>query len=153
MHIVSASESMKRLIVSKSIKISAPASKIWEVLTNTDFTKQYMFGCEAVSEWSTGSALIWKGAKDGKTYVKGNVVGIVPGRFLQYTTFDPNAAYEDKPSNYTTVTYEIKEKENHTVLSVSQGDFAEQPEAERRYLETTTGWESVLPKIKELAEK
>ena len=60
----------KELIVKKTIILSAEVSKVWDALTNPEQTKQYMFGCEAISDWQIGSPLIWKGAADGKAYVK-----------------------------------------------------------------------------------
>jgi len=34
---------------------------VWDALTNPSMTKQYMFGCETVSDWETGSELLWQG--------------------------------------------------------------------------------------------
>ena len=144
---------MKELIVKKSIKINSSASKIWEVLTNPEFTKQYMFGCELISDWKVGSAVIWKGAADGKVYVKGNLLKIETEKLLQFTVFDPNMGIEDTPSNYTTVTFELTSENNNVTLSVSQGDFAKIAEGEKRYNDTIAGWDLVSPKIKELSEK
>ena len=50
-----------------------------------------MFGCELISDFKDGSAIIWKGASDNKVYVKGTIAGIKPGKLLQFTVFDPNA--------------------------------------------------------------
>jgi hypothetical protein len=96
-----------------------------------------------------------EGASDDKVYVKGTITGIIPGKLLQFTTFDPNSAdhYEDVPSNYTTVTYELSSENGRTVLAVTQGDFAGVTNGEKRYNENIAGWDSILPKIKELAEK
>jgi hypothetical protein len=87
--------------------------------------------------------------------VKGTITGITPGKLLQFTVFDPNAAdhYEDVPSNYTTVTYELSSKNGRTALAVRQGDFTGVTNGEKRYNETIGGWDFILPKIKELAEK
>ena len=52
---------MGELIVKKSIKINSSASKVWQVLTNPELTKQYMFGCEIISDWKVGSPVIWRG--------------------------------------------------------------------------------------------
>lgn len=97
------------LFVKNTITINAPASRVWNVLTKPEETKKYMFGCETVSDWEQGSPLLWKGNFDGKELVavKGTIVNIEPGKFLEYTTIDPNSGMEDKPKNYLHVTYDL----------------------------------------------
>lgn len=82
-------------IVKNTITINASASKVWDVLTNPDKTKIYMFGCETVSDWRRGSELLWKGSHEGKDviFVKGQIVRIEPNKLLAYTVIDPFASY------------------------------------------------------------
>jgi len=145
---------MSEKIARDSINISATASRVWDVLTEGDYTRQCMFGCEPVSDWHAGASLLWLGAADGKVYVKGTIVNIVPEAILQYTTFTPNAfdSYEDKPENYTTVTLDVTPAGPDTALSVSQGDFARIEGGEIRFAHTVQSWRTVLSKIKEIAE-
>lgn len=112
-----------------------------------------MYGCEVISDWKVGGSLIWKGAEDGKVYVKGNIVSIDPGRRLQFTTFDPNSEMQDTPSNYTTVTYELSPENGTTELTVTQGDFSKVVDGEKRYSHTVGGWDYALKGLKELLEK
>ncbi len=143
----------KELFVKGSITINAPASRVWDALTKPEWTRRYMFGCDVVSDWKVGNPVLWNGAADGKTYVKGKVVSYNPGKMLQYTTFDPNnPEMEDVPSNYLTVTYELSNQNAHTVLHVSQGDYSTVANGDQRYKETVNGWDSILSKIKELVE-
>lgn len=143
----------KKLIVEKSIEIKAPASKIWEVLTNPEHTKKYMFGCEVISDWEVGSPLLWKGAGDGIIYVKGNLLKLDSEKLFQFTVFDPNSGIEDIPSNYSTVTIELAPGNGITNLSMTQGDFGAMPDGQNRFLSAEAGWDIVLPKIKEMAEQ
>jgi uncharacterized protein YndB with AHSA1/START domain len=144
-----------KLVVKTHISIKAPAAKIWDQLTNPKQTKQYMFGCEALSDWRPGSPLVWKMKNDGKEIiaVKGNVVRIQHGKYLEYTTFDPNSGLTDAPENYLTVTCRLLPGDGHTTLSVSQGDFSLVEDSMKRYDDSLKGWQTVLPKIKELAER
>ncbi len=146
---------MSEMIVHDSIDIDTTPARVWEVLTKPDYTRQYMFDCDAVSDWQVGSPLVWRGAKDGKVYVKGTIVEIDPDRLLQYTTFSPDAFdhYEDKSENYTTVTLELTTVEEATRLSVSQGDFARIANGEMRFTHTVNSWHTVLQQIKEIAER
>jgi uncharacterized protein YndB with AHSA1/START domain len=76
------------LIIKNSITINAPAATVWDALVNPEQTKQYMFGCETVSDWKPGSELLWKGTYEGKemVFVKGEIIAIQPEKFLEYTT-------------------------------------------------------------------
>ena len=141
------------LIVRRSIEIKAPVRRIWEILTDPEHTKKYMFGCEVVSDWNIGSPLIWRGAADGIVYVKGDLLALVKEKIFSFTVFDPNAGIEDVPANYTTVIIELIPGDGSTTLTVTQGDFTGMADAENRFMSTEAGWDMVLPRIKELAEQ
>jgi uncharacterized protein YndB with AHSA1/START domain len=149
---------MKNLQLKNSISINAPSDKVWDALTNPEQTKKYMFGCETVSDWKPGSPLLWRMQHEGKELVavKGNIVDIKPGKFLAYTTIDPNSTIDDKPENYLTVTYELTDEKESTLLTVTQGDYSKVADGERRYKEAYNngeGWNPILVEIKKLVEK
>ena len=143
------------LVVRNTMRFNARAAKVWEALTNPALTKKYMYGCEVVSDWKVGSPILWKGVIEGQEmiFVKGTIVKIVPGKLLQYTTFDPNAGYEDMPSNYLTLTQELSEENGQTVLSITQGDFAKVVNGEKRYHDTVAGWEFTSKGLREVVEQ
>ena len=146
------------LMVISNITINAPASKVWDALTNPEQTKKYMFGCETISDWKVGSPLLWQANYEGKdtVFVKGNIVSIEPEKLLAYTTFDPNSTIQDVPSNYLTVTYELTEENGQTYLTVTQGDYSKVADSEKRYNEAYNdgeGWNPILIEIKKLAEE
>ena len=142
---------LNALVVKKSIGIQASPEKIWDALTNPEITKKYMFDCEAISLWKVGSPLIWIGAKDGKAYVKGEILQIAPEKILQYTVIDTTR--EDIPSNYTTVTYELSSSDNGpTEVSITQGDFSEVEDGEKRFAECIEGWNKTLEGLKKIVE-
>lgn len=148
---------MEPLIVKSNITIEAPASKVWDALTNPEQTKKYMFGCEAVSDWKIGKPLLWKGQYEGKEmiFVKGVVLDIQPNKLLKYTVIDPNASMEDKPENYLNVTYKLTEKNGQTILHVTQDGFETAADGEKRYKDTYNngeGWNPILVEIKKLVE-
>lgn len=148
---------MKPLIVKNTITINAPIAKVWDALTNPAQTKKYMFGCEALSDWKKGSPLTWEMIYEGKPFVavKGNIVEIEPNKKLAYTTIDPNAAMEDIPENYLTVTYLLSAEGGKTNLTVTQGDYSKVADGEKRYQEAYNhgeGWNPVLAEIKKILE-
>ncbi len=147
---------MDELVIRNNILIEAPAEKVWEALTAPEMTKKYMYGCEAISDWKIGSELVWKGVFDGTEMVavKGNVTALEKDRLLSYTAFDPNGTIPDIPENYTTVTYRLSPQDGKTMLEVTQGDFANVADGERRYKDATAdgGWQPILEAIRSLAQ-
>jgi uncharacterized protein YndB with AHSA1/START domain len=145
------------LIVKNSIVVRASAGKVWDALTNPVQTMKYMFGCQALSEWKQGSPLLWKGNFNGVELiaVKGAIVKIQPGKYLEYTTIDPNSPIPDLPENYLTVTYELAEEQGQTQLTVSQGDYSRVAEGNKRYQDTMDGggWSTILEAIRKLVEE
>jgi uncharacterized protein YndB with AHSA1/START domain len=145
------------LVVTNTITIQAPASKVWDALVNPEQTKKYMFGCEALSDWKPGSPLVWKGNFNGVEMiaVKGNVVSIEPKKSLVYTVIDPNnPKIPDLPENYLTITCDLVETNGQTTLEVSQGDYNTVAEGPDRYKHTVDGggWDPILVQIKALCE-
>lgn len=148
---------MDKLIVKNTILVNAPAAKVWDALVNPEQTKKYMFGCETVSDWKTGSPLLWKMMYEGKEFipVKGIVLDIQPNHLLKYTVIDPTAAYPDIPENYLNVTYELEEKAGICTLSVLQDGFEDAADGEKRYKDVYNngeGWNPILAEIKKIVE-
>jgi uncharacterized protein YndB with AHSA1/START domain len=144
---------MSELFIRQSIEINARAATVWKILTSNEFIPQYMFGCLAETDWKPGSPLLWKGAADGKLYVKGHVVSFRPPGLLVYTIMDPNSTIPDIPQNYLTVTSELKSvSERITGLEFSQGDFSKVADGLNRYKHSADGDNTILVAIKSLAE-
>jgi uncharacterized protein YndB with AHSA1/START domain len=147
------------MTIHNTITINAPATKVWDALTNPEQTKKYMFGCETASDWQAGSPLLWKGVFGGVELVavKGYIVAIEPGSYLEYTVIDPNnPAIPDVPENYLTVTYSLAEEGGQTVLDVKQGGFETAAEGKKRYEDSYNngeGWNPILVQIKKLLEE
>ncbi|HXB35356.1 MAG TPA: SRPBCC domain-containing protein [Puia sp.] len=145
------------LTISNSIDIHAPATKVWNALTDPAETKKYMFGCEALSDWKEGSPLIWKGNFNGVEVVavKGTIKKIRPAKYLEYTVIDPNnPKIPDLPGNYLTVTCELTENNGMTTLTATQGDYNTVAEGPDRYKHSVEGggWGPILEAIKAQVE-
>ncbi len=148
---------MEKKVVESSISIYASIDLVWDVLTNPEQTKKYMFGCETVSDWKPGSALLWRATYEGTdmVFVKGIIIAIQPPTLLTYTVIDPNADMPDIPDNYLNVTYQLSEQDGTTTLTVSQDGFEKAANGEKRYLDTYNngeGWNPILVQIKKIAE-
>ena len=141
------------LRVEKSIVLNAGVSKVWEALTTSKWTRQYMFGCDVVSDWRVGGPLEFRD-NAGVIQVKGAVKSFEKEKTLAFTVFGPTMGLKDIPSNYTTVTYNLRpgKESSQTELSVTQGDFNGVEDGEERYKHTAGGWELTLKKLKEVLE-
>lgn len=145
---------MPELFISHSLDVAAPVSSLWKILTENEFIQQYMFNCVAETDWKPGSPLLWKGAADGKVYVKGTIESIDAPRSLAYTIIDPNnASIPDIPENYLTVTYTLREcGPSGSTLEITQGDYSRVANGQQRYDESAGAGDFILQSIKKLAE-
>ena len=138
------------LIAKASTSISAPASRVWEALTNPEIIRQYLFGTQAVSDWKEGSPLEFKGEWEGKNYLdKGIILKSEPEKIFQYTYLSSFSNLPDRPENYANVTYELHQDDGETILTVKQENIAN--EEARKHSEKN--WEHVLKTLKDLLEK
>lgn len=136
-----------------TIIIKAEISKVWDALINPVLTKQYMFGCEAISDWKIGHRLIWRGAADGVHYVVGKVVEFQPNSILAFTVFDPHAGYADIPDNYLTSKYVLTYAKGETTVHISQGDYSKVEDGKQRFEEAAGGWEMAMQGLKKLLQE
>ena len=140
----------KELIAKSSIRIKAPIAKVWDALTNPEMIKQYMFGTNVVSDWKVGSSIVWKGEWQGKSYEdKGKILKIEQERTLQYSHFSPLMGKQDVPENYHTVTIELSNDGEKTVVSLSQDGNATEEAREH----SEKNWMMMLNGLKKLLEK
>lgn len=140
---------MNDMTVRTEAKFSVTSEDLWTLLTKSEYTKRYMFGCGLFSNWTKGSELLWKDSNE-KVLVKGAITEIEYPKKLYYTTFDPNIGLKDSPENYMLVTYDIEPDNNGCVLKVTQGDFSGTENSKKRFEECKQGWQYVFEGIKKL---
>lgn len=148
---------MEKKIVSNQVSINGTLAQVWDMLTNPLKTKQYMFGCETVTDWKPGSELLWRGNYEGKemVFVKGFVIDIIPDKLLRYSVIDPNASYPPVAENHLNVTYTLTEENDQVTLTASQDGFEAAADGDKRYEEVYNkgeGWNPILREIKKLVE-
>ena len=144
----------KPLIIVKQTVFNATEVELWDLLTNPLKTKQYMYGCEVLSQWKVGSPILWKGTQeDGQEviHVKGVITEILPGKKVSFTMLDPNMGIEDTPENYVHLSYELYSTLSGTELKLTQ-DFTGTKNAESRYEESMQGWDMVLDSMRKMLE-
>lgn len=133
-----------------AITIQAPAQKIWEALTTPKLIKKWFLGVDTESDWKKGSMLVHRGEYNGKPYEdKGVIVEIEPPKRLVHTHWSAGSGKPDKPENYETVTYTLKEKNGVTELSVAEANLP----SEKARAASEEIWKKVLGNMKELVER
>ena len=140
----------KETLISKAeTTIAASPSKIWKALTDPLLIKQYMFGSDVSSEWKEGSRITWKGQWQGKEYEDhGKILESIPNERLKYTHFSPLSGLEDSPSNYHTVTIDLKSMGDQTNVVLVQ-DNNDTEEKKHQY---EKNWAMMLSSLKKLLE-
>ena len=138
------------MIISKSIDIDSDPSIVWDALINPEKIKQYFTGAETVTDWQIGSQIVFTHKYEGQVFKnKGVILNFDANRLLRYTYWTAFSNSEDKPENYTTITYLLTATNDKTNLMLTQTNF----KSEEWYRNLETGWDVVLAKIKEIAEE
>jgi uncharacterized protein YndB with AHSA1/START domain len=140
---------MTGLVALAEIDIAAPASAVWEALTDPERIKQYFLGATVETDWRPGSPITWSGEYNGQPYQdKGTVIEVQPEHLLILTHFSPMTGQPDLPENYHTITYRLAERDDKTNLSLSQDNNGSEDEVEH----SRATWQSMLEAIKTLVE-
>ena len=141
----------KNLVALRSIEIEASPEKLWEVLTQAELIKIYLYGTETITDWQVGSPIIFQGTYNEMQYKdKGNVLESIEHKLLRYNYWSGFSGLEDKLENYSIVTYEIHSiGANKVQFSWHQQGFG----SEEGRNHTEQGLINMLEQIKTLAEK
>ncbi len=139
----------KNHIAEAEVMVDAPASRVWDALTNPELIKQYMFGVDVETDWKEGSPITYKGEWEGKPFEdKGVIIWFEPEKTLVSTHWSALSGVPDSPENYHTVRYELKEEGEGTRLTLTQDNNAsveEQAESEKN-------WKMMLEGLKKVVE-
>src|SRR5581483_31662 len=140
----------KTFTAKATVAIHAPASKVWQALTDPELIKQYLFGSEVITDWKVGSPIIYRGMWQGKPFEdKGKVLQVKPEKLLEVSHWSPLSGVPDTPENYHKVTYELAPEDGGTRVTILQDNNAS--EEERAHSEQN--WNLVLGNLKKLLEQ
>jgi uncharacterized protein YndB with AHSA1/START domain len=138
---------MEKLKLTTEIKFKAPATKVWQGLTDPAMVKEYFFGTNLESTWRVGEPIKFSGEWDGNKYEdKGVILEIDPGKFLKYNYWSSMGGTEDKPENYANITYSLAESNGETILTITQDNVKD--EAAKEHSEGN--WQGVFSGLKKL---
>jgi len=129
------------------LHINTSPQKLWNALTQPEFTQQYWGGRRVQSDWTVGASI--KHLKpDGAVELRGEVLQADPPHRLSYTFTSP--AREGEPERAPTrVTFEIAVAFGVTKLTIVHDGF--EP-GSKQFLEVANGWQAILSSLKTLLE-
>jgi uncharacterized protein YndB with AHSA1/START domain len=139
------------LQVSESIVINANLERVWNVLTNPEIIKEYLFGTETVTDWKVGSEIVFQGEYGEHKYRDHGVIqeNIFHKR-ISYSYWSGFSGLEDKPENYSMVIYDLAPvDETHTTFTWTQKGYPD----ETRQAHSQSGMKAFLEQIKGIAER
>ena len=137
--------------IHKELLINAPLNKVWEALTNPALVREYMFGAEVICDWSPGSEIIFQGEHQGTSYRdKGIILSCKVEQLLEYSYFSSFSGLEDKPENYSIVSYSLSGMDDgETTLTLHQKNLP----SKEASIHADASWEHALSQLKEIAER
>ena len=125
--------------------IETTPEKLWQALTDGDFTERYWFGHRIASDWNVGSA--YRFTRQGAPHSDGKILISDPPRQLAYT-FD-GCSPESKRECTSRVTFDIEPSGGSVKLTVTHDNL---DEGGVTYCEISGGWPMVLSGLKSLLE-
>ncbi|HLJ01312.1 MAG TPA: SRPBCC family protein [Bradyrhizobium sp.] len=126
--------------------IETTPEKLWEALTNSDFTERYWFGMRLRSDWKAGSTFKMV-RSDGTVSDAGKIVEVDRPRRLAYTFINLSEKYKDELP--ALATFVIEPYGKLVKLTLTHEGFAE---GSPFYSGISKGWPAILSSLKSLLE-
>lgn len=126
--------------------IKTTPEKLWEALTNGDFTRQYWKGFRIESDWKVGSPMKFY-SPDGELAHSDKVLKADKPKMLSYTWKPLMKHLPDEPAS--TVIFELEPKDDLVKLTISHFDFIDNSEMLPKI---SYGWPLVISSLKSLLE-
>jgi uncharacterized protein YndB with AHSA1/START domain len=106
-----------------TVKIRAPAGKVWLALTNPGLVKQWQYGSDLQTTWEVGAPIVFRNEWNGQVFEqKGKVLEFSPKSRVKYSLFVPRPDLKDIPEHHFFMIYELAESNGTTSLLVRQED-------------------------------
>lgn len=139
------------LTVSQSVVVNADVKKVWEALTNPSIIKDYLYGTDTVTDWKVGNPIVFQGEYQGQQYKdKGVILEFKPMETISYSYWSGFSGLEDKPDNYSKVSYHVKPLDANTAeFTWTQQGFGN----EDGYNHSKSGMTDFLKGIKAVMER
>lgn len=132
-----------------SESVNAPIRQVWNALIDPEVIHKYMFGTKVDSDWQVGSSIKWTGIWNGRAYEdKGTILAMDPPYTLKYSYYSKLSDAPDKPENYHTISCQLAEEGDHTLLLITQNN--NRNKKQRNHSEKN--WKEMVKGLKEVVE-
>jgi uncharacterized protein YndB with AHSA1/START domain len=125
--------------------IETSAEKLWQALTDGDFTERYWFGHRVSSDWEPGSP--YKFVHQGADSIEGNVLMAAPYMQLVYSWNE--CTPKSKRERTSRVTFDLEPRGKVVKLTVTHDNL---DEGGKTFRDISGGWPMVLASLKSLLE-
>ena len=125
--------------------IETSAEKLWQALTDGDFTERYWFGYRVAADWEIGSP--YKFAKPGSNSIEGKVLAFDPPKRLAYSW--DSCSPEARRERTSRVTFDLEPRGKVIKLTVTHDELDEGGKTLR---DISGGWPLVIASLKSLLE-
>jgi uncharacterized protein YndB with AHSA1/START domain len=133
------------------IIINAPVSRTWQVLTEPEKMKQWMYEepLEITTNWKVGGPILIKG-KIHEVYFEntGRVIQFEPHKVLSYEHLNSLSELPDEPTSYSVLEFELQALNRQTHLKLTLRNFP----TESIYKHLKFYWETTFGILKKFTE-
>jgi uncharacterized protein YndB with AHSA1/START domain len=126
--------------------IETTPEKLWQALTDGEFTERYWFGHRVASDWEIGSP--YKFSKDNAHTIEGKVLISDPPKRLAYT-WDAGCSADAKRERTSRVTFDLEPRGKVVKLTVTHDNL---DEGGKTFRDISGGWPMVMASLKSLLE-
>ena len=137
--------------MTKTVTIAAPASRVWQALTDPEIMKKWMFDSEIniLTDWQVGAPIVIRGNFNGKDFENnGTVLRFEPEELLQYSHLSSTSRLPDLPENHSVLDFRLTPGESQTSLTLTLSNFP----TESIYKHLAFYWNVTLEVLKRLIE-
>ena len=129
------------------VTIQAPPEKVWQALTDSEYTTRFWYGSAVSSEWTVGADYRFTTPDGSRVFIHGKVLEADrPRRLVQtYNTTWPPFDTERE----TTMTWELEPHDGGTQLTLTHEGFQE---GSKLYEQLKQGWADILDGLKAVLE-
>jgi uncharacterized protein YndB with AHSA1/START domain len=125
--------------------IETTPEKLWQALTDGDFTERYWFGHRIASDWEVGS--VYRFTRQGMPHSDGKILLSDPPKQLGYTWV--GCSPESKREGTSRVTFDLEPNGGSVKLTLTHDNL---DEGGVTYCDISGGWPIVLSGLKSLME-
>src|ERR1041384_3371458 len=109
-------------VASKTVEIDAPASRVWDALTDPALMKQWMADSDTeisiLTDWTVGNPIVMYGKLHRMKFEnKGRVLQFERERILRYSHLSSLSRLPDEPSSYSIIEFRLTPIDHGTSLA------------------------------------